>query len=141
MSRVLLRIFSLTLLCICACTGARGHLKFKELQYPASMSASLYAKNDTVLYKGRNLQVVQKFTYEKRFWGIFYSWVRLSGSADVDTAMNQAIQKAKGDGMINVRVVESTCSFNYYIGIPFMLLPFTPGCVNAAIEGEIVKVK
>lgn len=141
MIKALANLLLLALLAASACTGARGHMKFSELHYPASMSASLYAKNEAVLQKDRNLKVVEKFTYEKRFWGILYSWVRLSGSADVDAAMNQAIQKAKGDGMINVRVVESTCSLNYFLAIPFMVLPITPGCVNATIEGEIVKVK
>lgn len=124
-----------------ACAGARGHMKFSDLRYPASMSSSLYNRNDAVLVKDRNLKVVDKFSYEKRFWGIFYSWVRLSGSSDIDAAMNQAIEKAKGDGMVNVRITEASCSFNTYMAIPFTLIPLTPGCVNTTIEGEIVKVR
>ncbi len=124
-----------------ACTGARGHMKFSDLRYPASMSASLYNRNEAVLVKDKNLKVVEKFSYEKRFWGILYSWVRLSGSGDVDSAMNEAIAKAHGDGIVNVRVTEASCSFNTYMAIPFTLIPLTPGCVNAKVEGEIVKVR
>lgn len=123
------------------CTGASGHMKFSDLQYPASLSPALYSKNDTVLLKDRGLQVVGKFSYEKRFWGIFYSWIRLSGSSDVDQAMNEAIQKAHGHGMINVNVTESTCGYNIGFGLLFTLVPLVPGCVNTVIEGEIVKAR
>lgn len=141
MSRRPFYALAIVLAAIVGCTGASGHMKFSDLQYPASLSPALYSKNDTVLLKDRGLQVVGKFNYEKRFWGIFYSWIKLSGSSDVDQAMNEAIRNAHGHGMINVHVTESTCGYNIGIGLLFTLVPIAPGCVNTVIEGDIVKAR
>ena len=75
--------------------GARGHLKFSEAKDPISLSPALYDQYDNVLIKDKQLNVVGKFKYEKRFWGLMYSWVRISESKDVDEAINDAIEKTR----------------------------------------------
>ncbi|MDH5414628.1 MAG: hypothetical protein OEW87_10865, partial [Flavobacteriaceae bacterium] len=60
----------------CASVGARGHLNFKGLKYPVSLSPALYGKGDKVLIKNKDLKVVKKFKHKKRFWGLAYSWTR-----------------------------------------------------------------
>lgn len=127
---------------ITACSvGARGHLKFSEAKYPISLSPALYDQNETVLVKDKQLSVVGKFKYEKRFWGIMYSWVRLSGSDDVDLAINDAIKDKQGVGMINLAVTTNGCLSNYILTFPLSILPIIPGCTDAIIEGDIVKLR
>lgn len=121
--------------------GARGHLKFSEAKYPISLSPALYDQNDNVLVKGKQLNVVGKFKYEKRFWGVMYSWIRLSGSEDVDEAINNAIEKKHGVGLINLAVTTDGCLSNSLMTFPISILPIIPGCIDAIIEGDIVNLK
>lgn len=125
-----------------ACSvGARGHLKFSEAKYPVSLSPALYDQNNNVLIKGKQLKVVGKFKHEKRFWGLMYSWVRITGSEDVDEAINRAIKNKKGVGLINLAVTTDGCLSNSLMTFPFSILPIIPGCTDAIIEGDIVKLR
>lgn len=121
--------------------GARGHLEFAEAKYPISLSPALYDQNDNILVKDKQLNVVGKFKYEKRFWGLMYSWVRISGSKDVDEAINDAIQKKHGVGLINLAVTTDGCLSNSILTFPLSILPVIPGCTDTIIEGDIVKLK
>lgn len=129
-----------SLLSACA-VGARGHLNFSEAKYPISMSPALYDQNDNVLIKDKQLTVVGQFKYEKRFWGVMYSWVRISGSGDVDRAINAAVQEKQGVGLINVAVTTDGCLSNTIMTFPFTILPIIPGCTDTVIEGDIVRLK
>ena len=130
------------LISVSACTvGARGHLKFTEAKYPISLSPALYDQNDNVLIKGKQLNVVGKFKYEKRFWGLSYAWLRLSGSKDVDEAINAAIAKNQGVGLINMSITTDGCLLNSMMTFPFSILPIMPGCTDTVIEGDIVGMK
>ena len=130
------------LISLSACTvGARGHLNFADAKYPISLSPALYDQNDNVLLKGKQLNVVGKFKYEKRFWGITYAWIRMSGSKDVDEAINDSIEKNKGVGLINLSLTTDGCLSNSLMTWPFSILPIIPGCTNTIIEGDIVSLK
>lgn len=135
-------IVGIMLISLSACTvGARGHLKFSEAKYPISLSPALYDQNDNVLVKGKQLNVVGKFKYEKRFWGISYAWIRMSGSSDVDEAINDAIAKKQGVGLINLAITTDGCVSNSIMTFPFSILPVIPGCTDTMIEGDIVSLK
>lgn len=135
-------IIAAMLISLSSCSaGARGHLKFSEAKYPISLSPALYDKKDNILIKDKQLKVVGKFKYEKRFWGLAYSWVRITGSDDVDEAINKAIKKKKGVGLINLAVTTDGCLSNSFMTFPFSLLPIIPGCTDAIIEGDIVRLR
>lgn len=135
-------IVVIMLVSLSACTaGARGHLKLSEAKYPISLSPALYDQNYNILIKGKQLKVVGKFKYEKRFWGLVYSWVRITGSEDVDKAINRAIKKKKGVGLINLAVTTDGCLSNSFMTFPFSILPIIPGCTDAIIEGDIVRLR
>jgi hypothetical protein len=138
--KILVIAASLISLSSCA-VGARGHLTFSEAKYPVSLSPALYDQNDNVLVKDKQLRVVGKFRYEKRFWGVMYSWVRLSGSNDVDAALNKAIEQNQGVGVINLSVTTDGCVSNSVVTFPISILPIIPGCTDAMIEGDIVKLR
>lgn len=119
--------------------GGRGSLTFDGLKHPASMSAFLYDKDNKTAAKDKELTVLDKFSYEKKFWGLLYSTIPLSSDKDVVEAINKKVEEAGGDGIINLSVTASNCAFNSF---PILsLLPIMPGCVNAVVEGEIVKLK
>ena len=123
--------------CLLDCAGGRGYLRFEALKYPASTSPYLYGRGGDVVQENRGLTTVGKFSAEKTFWGMAYSLVRLSDDADIVEEANQAIQKAGGEGKINLRISADACAL---AGIPILpVLPFWPACTIAKLEADIVK--
>lgn len=127
------------------CAGGRKSITFQNLQYPVSMSSSLYGPHNEVLVKDKELTTLDTFNYEKKYWGVLYSFVPISGEGDVAEEINKKIKEKGGDGMVNLRVESKSCGWNFatpLLPVPFLsinLLPVTPGCTNAKIQGEIVK--
>jgi len=119
--------------------GGGGSIQFKNLKYRGSMSAYLFDNNNNILVKGKELEVVSKFNFKKKYYSIIWNAIDVSGSEDVINAMNSQIKSVNGDGIINISVVSSDCWLN---GWPVLgLTPIWPGCVNVAFAGEIVKSK
>lgn len=122
-----------------ACSGSRATIRFENLKYPCSTSAFLYGPNQEILVKGKDLKTVGFFQYEKKYWGILWSALRLSDSKDVMQKMNQEIINKNGEGIINLTVVAETHKINNVI--PLNVLPIWPGATNVKFYGEIVRRK
>ncbi|MDH3975668.1 MAG: hypothetical protein OEV42_15425 [Deltaproteobacteria bacterium] len=136
--KILLLLSGLTVLTGCG-AGAWARLDFDGVKYPLSMSAFLYDRDYKVVVKGKELDVVAQFRCNKRFWGLFYSLIPLSNDKEIVAAINREVDKAGGDGIINLSVTASNCKFNSFPVISFA--PFMPGCVDSVVMGEIVKLK
>lgn len=123
------------------CAGAGDVFYFQELKHPTSMSAYLYGPDKKVVAKGKGLKTIADFKYEKRVWGIMYTFVTLSEdiNADLTNKINGAVTNADGDGMINVAITfKESCGISR---VPIInLLPFWPGCVDVLVSGEVVKL-
>jgi hypothetical protein len=119
------------------CAGSRGWIKFDELRYPASMSPYLYGPNNELLAKDRELRVIDSFSGEHHYWGVVYSLVPLSGTKEIGEQINRAIERAGGDGIVNVKVT----SASNFMSEAFILniLPVWPSQTKVVVEGEIVK--
>jgi hypothetical protein len=123
---------------IFGCAGSRGDVRFDSLEYPASMSGYLHGANGRSV-SPKSLQVVGEFKENARLYGVGFSWVPITKTVDVSTAMNREIAAAGGEGVINLKVSSDGCMMNY---MPVLsLLPFWPGCADVTIEGQIVKQK
>ena len=121
-----------------ACSGARGTLAFDTLKYPVSSSAFVYAPDGQPLTIGPALQAVGAIDEPVRLWGIFYSWIPLSGTKDISELINARIAAAGGDGVVNLALHVSNCGINY---IPFInWLPIYPGCTYVQVTGMIVRL-
>jgi hypothetical protein len=123
------------------CASASGNINMDTLEYPASMSPSLYGSDSEILTVGQELTVVEDFEYEQGIWSILYGSVSLSSSRAIAKAMNKSIKEARGDGLVNLSI-ESDSSVTNYIGWVTWLaiLPITPGCANVTVKGQIVRV-
>ena len=121
------------------CAGGRANLKFDDLKYPCSSSPFLYGPNDEILAKGKDLDVAAKFAYQKKFWGIGWSLIKLSKENELVSKMNADMESYKADGMINLTIKAEQNGINH---IPvFNLLPIWPGATLVTVEGEIVRRK
>jgi hypothetical protein len=119
------------------CAGGRGALAFDRLQFPVSSSPFIYGPDDRA-YNPGELQPVGKMVWVERIWGLWWSWIPLSGTVDVSAPINAQIQRAGGDGIINLKVVVENCGMNY---VPvFNMVPLYPGCAYVTVTGDIVKL-
>ena len=132
------KLIPILLVTATACTGARGTVAFDTLRYPVSSSAFVYAPDGQPITIGPALQPVGQLDDSVRLWGIFYSWIPLSGTKDISEVINARIAAVGGEGVINLALHVSNCGINY---IPFInWLPIYPGCTNVEITGTIVKL-
>jgi len=137
----IIAIFMLILLS--ACSSTTGILKFSSLQYPASMSAFLYDKNDKIVMKGDNLETIEQFTIKKTFWSLAYGLIPLSQEESISQKLNEKIKANGGDGVINLTVtIEHGVTnkiFSFLMYIP-SYVPILPSTARVSISGEIVKL-
>ena len=104
------------------------------------MSGYLYNPEGRAL-PPESFSIADHFSHELKIWGLAYSWAPVTKEADTDVseALNAAIKKARGDGVIYLTVTSTRCWMN---NVPIVtLLPFWPGCAKVTIEGEIVRRK
>lgn len=140
MGKTLIKILAVVALAapLVGCAGARGELAFDQLRFPVSSSAFIYAPDGRPVTV-RELQRTGQLVWVERVWGIFWSWIPLSGTVDVSAPMNDQIARAGGQGVINLRVESENCGINY---VPLLnLLPIYPGCTYVTITGDIVRLR
>jgi len=136
---LLIALFSVALPLASCMHGGRASLKFKKMEYPASMSSYLYDKNWKKLQYGNQLQFIKKVTVTRKVWGMGYSMISFSKTESFDQKLNAEIKKMGGVGIVNVSVSTRGCSFNGVFP-PLAILPL-PGCGVVTVEGDIVKLK
>ncbi|HEY3359193.1 MAG TPA: hypothetical protein VGQ83_38445 [Polyangia bacterium] len=119
------------------CAGARGTLAFDQLKFPVSSSAFIYAPDERPVTVNELVRV-GRVQWVERIWGIFWSWIPLSGVKDVSFPINAQIAAAGGEGVINLAIKAENCGMNY---VPFInWLPIYPGCTYVTITGDVVKL-
>lgn len=119
------------------CAGARGSLAFDQLRYPVSSSSYLYGPDEQVLDQTQ-LTSLTSFEVRQRLWGIFWSFIPLSGTEDISAAINQRIAEAGGEGVTNLSVQVENCGMNY---VPFVnWLPIYPACTLVTVTGNVIKL-
>jgi len=119
-------------LTLSGCTGARGSLRFDQLDYPVSSSGYLYTPEAIT-----EVVVVDQMYLSVNLWGIGWSLIPLNGKVDVSDLINYRISAAGGEGIINLSITTDNCGINYVW--PLNMLPVWPGCVAVGIQGDIVR--
>ncbi len=115
-----------------------GRINFDNLQYPASMSISLYGPDGEVVEGGGKLKPIKRFEYTKYYWSTFYSIIPLSRTSDIVEQMNKEIKEAGGDGITSVSITSDYSKLTS--AFPLNLLPIWPGCSKISVTGTIVKL-
>lgn len=138
MKRGYLTVFSLSLgllVCDVRCAGSRAKIRFDRLEYPVSTSAYVAVGNKVVV-RDEKTTVKSEVVVTKRFWGILYSFVRLSDGDELIEKLNQEIRLHGGRAVVNFTVESEACAMNSVIILS--LLPFYPGCTIVTFRGEVV---
>lgn len=120
------------------CAGARTTVAAESAAYPVSLSRAVRDADGEILANERAEKVASFYT-TSRAWGIFYSLIRFNPRTDISEAINAQVAAARGQAVVNLRVMAGHCSMNtvaVVIGIPLL-----PGCTNVVVEGDIIRVK
>ena len=125
------------------CAGARTMVKADGAKYDVSLSRAIRDSSGKVIPSER---VEEVGIYHKRAhgWGILWSCLPLN-SIDISNSVNEQVEKAGGNAIINlsVKVRENfiNSSINWVTFWVFTMFPVYPYCSVVDFKGKIVKIK
>ena len=129
---VVILIFSLSGLS-CA-SGSKTRITLSEAKVPVSMSRSVRDESGAIV-KLKDLDKLGKFESTLLSWSIFYEVIPLFTEKDISKDINEQVQKAKGEALVNTTIETRACSL---ISIPILsVLPFWPTCSITTVSAEI----
>lgn len=118
------------------CAGHKGVLKLEELKYPASFSGYIYDKDFKPVRIEGGLKKLSTVRVARTGWSMLYGFTKLSDSARVIDDFNSEVEKAGGQGVVNLEIAHSDCFLNSLF--PLTLLPFWVGCSKIEVSGDVV---
>lgn len=119
------------------CAGARTNVVADDARYPISLSRAVRDEDGRLVESGRAVKV-GALRHEKTAWGLLYSAISLTPRTDISATVNQRVEAAGGDAVVNLRVSGSECATDWFAILTF--LPVWPGCTNVVVEGDVVRV-
>lgn len=122
-----------------SCAGSKGNIHFDKLNYSASLSPYLLDSSGKILSEEIGLKRIEGFTVKHRFWGVFYGHIPLNGEEALISEINQSVENANGDGIINMTIIARDCMFNNFFILN--IFPIFPGCTTIFIHGDIVRLQ
>ena len=122
----------------CGLSGSRTTLVMRKAKYPVSMSRAVRDENGA-LVRLKKIKRVGIFETEFSAWSILYGSIPFSAKTDISEQINRQVENVGGDAVTNVLVTVNNCKINE---VPFFsLLPIWPGCLDAKVQGTIIKVR
>ena len=128
-------------LLLCFLVPAGGCLSVSEtkldgsgLEYPVSMSQSIVDAAGQI-YKPTESEVVSHFRREWTHWGWFYGQVSLSSDVELAAVLHEEIEKANGDGVVNLKFQSNASGFSWFVS----LLIIFPEWVEVVMEGDVIR--
>ncbi len=130
---------------LAGCFGGTLQLRGDDLQYPVSLSNTVYGPNHEVLTLGQELVAVDTVELENSNWTIFYGAAPVTSEDwDLSEPLNEAIEDAGGEAIVGLTMEGSPCGFSaFFSSLPVSLAtfwnPLWPGCAEVIVTGTIVR--
>jgi hypothetical protein len=125
------------------CAGARTMVKADGAKYDVSLSRAIRDSSGVVIPSER-LEEVGIYHKRAHGWGILWSCLPLN-SIDLSNSVNDQVEKAGGNAIINLSVKVRENFVNSYINWVtfwvFTMFPVYPYCSVVDFTGKIVKIK
>jgi hypothetical protein len=135
MRPVLFAVMCCALVCSSGCLSLSSTaLHGSDLRYPVSMSKSVVDAAGQIQVP-KAAEKVAHFTRDWSHWGWFYGFVSLSSHVDLSAMLNEEIEKAGGDGIVNLKVTAEGSGLSWFIS----LLIIIPERVDVTVEGDVYK--
>lgn len=118
------------------CAGGRSNLRFDDTRYPVSLSPTVLGSDGAVLLPAQR-EVVGKLELETKVYGLLWSAVPLTPNKDLSTQVNEQIEQAGGQAVVNLRVTSRQCGLNSVWVLS--TVPLWPGCSKVFVQGDIIR--
>lgn len=118
------------------CAGGRSNLRFDDTRYPVSLSPTVLGSDGVVLLPARR-EVVGKLEIETKVYGLLWAAVPLTPNKDLSTQVNDQIERAGGQAVVNLRVTSRQCGLNS--AWVLSTVPLWPGCSKVFVQGDIIR--
>jgi|GEM_PF-2260052 len=124
---------------VTGCGGSRTKVHLDNARYPVSMSPVMIDRDGTHV-NSSGLVTVGKFQASTRGWSIGWTAIPLN-TIDFSTELNQQVESAKGEAVINFKVMAAhPLAPDVFPGYFFLhWLPIWPGSVAVEAQGDIVR--
>lgn len=129
----------LSLFIVMGCAGSRSRITAPSVKYPISLSPAI-RNIDGTIFKEDDLVKVGKFYY--KYITVFMLWTAIPLSHikhDISNAVNEQIEKAGGDAIINLTVKNEGDGLAGFTSI--ISLGLLPSSSSIEIKGDIVSRK
>lgn len=118
------------------CAGGRSNLRFDDTRYPVSLSPTVLGSDGVVLLPAGR-EVVGKLEIETKVYGLLWAAVPLTPNKDLSTQVNEQIEQAGGQAVVNLRVTSRQCGLNS--AWVLSTVPLWPGCSKVFVQGDIIR--
>lgn len=105
-----------------------------DLRHPVSFSRSFVATDGSVRTP-TDADKVAHFERSWSHWGMLYDWIGLSSDADLSALLDGEIEKAGGDGIVNLKVGARGSGLSW---LTSLLIVF-PERVKVVVEGDVFR--
>jgi hypothetical protein len=118
------------------CAGGRSNLRFEDTRYPISLSPTVLGSDGGLLLPAQR-EVVGKLEIETKVYGVMWAAVPLTPNKDLSAKVNDAVARAGGQAVVNLRVTSRQCGLNHAWVIS--TVPLWPGCSHVFVQGDIIR--
>ncbi|MBX7082688.1 MAG: hypothetical protein K1X88_26010 [Nannocystaceae bacterium] len=118
------------------CAGGRSNLRFDDTRYPVSLSPTVLGSDGMVLVPARR-EIVGKLEIETKVYGLLWAAVPLTPNKNLSDQVNDQIERAGGQAVVNLRVTSRQCGLNS--AWVLSTVPLWPGCSRVFVQGEIIR--
>ncbi len=115
------------------CSGAHASLVAPDAKYPISLSDGVRDSTGR-LVPDEELEVVGAFQSDFSTWGMWWNIISFTGDADISEDVNEQVNAAKGEGIVNLSVRSGNTVWN-----GFTLFGLLPDATTVKVRGHIVR--
>jgi hypothetical protein len=126
----------LLLALVSGCAGSRFFLTAREVEYPVSLSSSLFDSEGRIVSPAPS-DLLGHFEQNYTDWAMFYRMVQLGiRERDLSDPLTNEVESRGGAAIVNLTVRARLDWHWFFTG----LIPFLPQSISIAVEGDVVKM-
>jgi hypothetical protein len=131
-------MWTLPLLVLCGCAGAKCKLSARSVEPPVSCTPCVFDATGRIHEAATN-EIVSHFTLTKTKWTVFWKSVPLGGEDwDISPELNAQLSRTRGNAIVNVMVTVEGCNFfQWYLAA---LIPVIPSYVTVKVDGDVAQI-
>ena len=116
--------------------GANSTVVARRARYPISLTEAVRDPSGALVPADRQ-EIVGRFSYDYRAWGVMYGMASLTGERDISNEVNRQVEERGGEAIVNFAVDVGQCFWTW--ASIALTMGLAPGCADIAISGRIIR--